>query len=161
MPQKKYPFELRERAVRMVLDALEADPAARRGIFRRIDDQLGVNPETLRSWVNQDQIDAGDLPGATTADAQRIKDLEKENRELRRTNQILKSASLFRISLDRFASANSARNRRFSASKSTDSAGVALPESMCLRTQTRRVSLLRPSSCASRVIAAFVVPGSA
>jgi transposase len=48
MPQKKYPLELRERAVRMVLDALEADPGARRGIFRRIGDQLGVNPETLR-----------------------------------------------------------------------------------------------------------------
>lgn len=89
MPQKKYPLELRERAVRMVLDALEADPGARRGIFRRIGDQLGVNPETLRSWVNQDQVDADDRPGTTTADAQRIKDLEKENRELRRANQIL------------------------------------------------------------------------
>ena len=55
-------------------------------------DQLGVNPETLRSWVNQDQVDAGDRPSTTTADAQRIKDLEKENRELRRANQILKSA---------------------------------------------------------------------
>ena len=161
MPQKKYPFELRERAVRMVLDALEADPAARRGIFRRVGDQLGVNPETLRSWVNQDQIDAGDRPGAATADAQCIKDLEKENRVLRRANQILKSASLFRISLARFASANSARSRRFSASKSTDSVVVALPESLCLRTQTRRVSLLRPSSPATRVIAPFAVSGSA
>src|SRR5699024_137719 len=65
------------------------------GIFRRIGDQLGVNPETLRSWVNQDQVDAGDRPGTTTADAQRIKDLEKENRELRRAYQILKSASAF------------------------------------------------------------------
>ena len=63
MRQKKYPIELRERAVRMVLYALEADPSARRGIFRRIGDQLGVNPETLRSWVNQDQVDAGDRPG--------------------------------------------------------------------------------------------------
>ena len=63
---KKVPLELRERAVRMVLDALEADPGARRGIFRRIGDQLGVNPETLRSWVNQDQVDAGDRPGTTT-----------------------------------------------------------------------------------------------
>src|SRR5699024_11644737 len=95
MPQKKYPLELRERAVRMVRDALEADPGARRGIFRRIGDQLGVNQETLRSWVNQDQVDAGDRPGTTTAEAQRIKDLEKENRELRRANQILKSASAF------------------------------------------------------------------
>src|SRR5699024_3231644 len=53
------------------------------------------------------------------------------------------------------------RNRRFSASKSTDSVGVALPESLCLRTQTRKVSLLRPSSFATRVIAPFAVSGSA
>src|SRR5699024_8188530 len=71
-----------------------------------------------------------------------------------------KAEALFRISLARFASANSARNRRFSASKSTDSAGVALPESLCLRTQTRKVSLLRPSSFATRVIAPFAVSGS-
>src|SRR5699024_10730578 len=102
MPQKKYPLELRERAVRMVLDALEADPGARRGIFRRIGDQLGVNPETLRPWVNQDQVADGDRPGTTTADAQRIKNLEKENRELRRANQILKSAlAFFAAELDR------------------------------------------------------------
>src|SRR5699024_3041877 len=94
MPLKKYPLELRERPVRMVLDAPEADPSARRSIFRRIGDQLGVNSETLRSWVNQDQVDAGDRPGTTTADAQGVKDLEKENRELRRANQILKSACL-------------------------------------------------------------------
>ena len=81
MPQRKYPIELRERAVRMVRDALETDPGARRDMLRRIGDQLGVNPETLR-------------PGTTTADAQRIKDLEKENRELRRANHIVKSASV-------------------------------------------------------------------
>src|SRR5699024_2687036 len=102
MPQKKYPLELRERAVRMVRDALEADPGARRGIFRRIGDQLGVNPETLRSWVNQDQVDAGDRPGTTTAEAQRVNDLGSGNRELRRADQILKSASaLFAAELDR------------------------------------------------------------
>src|SRR5699024_4499313 len=72
-----------------------------------------------------------------------------------------KAEALFRISLARFASANSARNRRFSASKSSDSVGVALPESLCLRTQTRKVSLLRPSSFATRVIAPFAVSGSA
>src|SRR5699024_9928645 len=72
-----------------------------------------------------------------------------------------KADALFRISLALFASANSARNRRFSASRSTDSAGVALPESLCLRTQTRRVPLLNPSSFATRVIAPFAVSGSA
>lgn len=95
MPQEKYPLELRKRAVRMVLDALAADRGARRGISRRIGEQLGVNPETLRSWVNQDQVGAGGRPGTTTADAQRIKDLEKVNRELRRAHQIPSSASAF------------------------------------------------------------------
>src|SRR5699024_7157431 len=66
-----------------------------------------------------------------------------------------------RISLARFASSNSVRNRRFSASRSTDSAGVALPDSLCLRSHTRRVSLLKPSSFATRVIAPFAVSGSA
>jgi len=54
---------------------LDADRDARCGIFRRIGDQPGVNPETLRSWVDQDQVDAGDRPG-TTADEPRIRDLE-------------------------------------------------------------------------------------
>lgn len=89
---RKVPLELREGADRIVLNLQEADPGARRGIFRCIGDQLGMNPETLQSWVNQDQVDTGDRPGTTTADAQRFKDVEKENRELRRANQILKSA---------------------------------------------------------------------
>lgn len=94
--QRKYPIELRERGTRMVLDALASDdPESRRGVYRRIGDQLGVNPETLRSWVKQAQVDAGDRPGTTTADSDRIKELEKEVRELRRANQILKSASAF------------------------------------------------------------------
>lgn len=94
--QRKYPIELRERAIRMVLDALASDdPESRRGVYRRIGDQLGVNSETLRSWVKQAQVDAGDRPGTTTVEAQRIKELEKEVRELRRANQILKSASAF------------------------------------------------------------------
>lgn len=94
--QRKYPLELRERGTRMVLDVLESnDSDAKRGVYRRIGDQLGVNPETLRSWVKQAQIDAGDRPGTTTAESERIKELEKENRELRRANQILKSASAF------------------------------------------------------------------
>lgn len=92
---RKYPDELRERAVRMVLDALEDDPSSQRGVFRRVGEQLGVNPETLRGWVRRVQIDAGDRPGTTTAEAERIHELEKEVRELRRANSILKSASAF------------------------------------------------------------------
>lgn len=94
--QRKYPLELCERAVRMVLDALGSkDPEEKRGVYRRIGDRLGINPETLRSWVKQAQIDAGDRPGTTTAESERIKELEKEVRQLRRANQILKSASAF------------------------------------------------------------------
>ncbi|MGO1354674.1 MULTISPECIES: IS3 family transposase [Brachybacterium] len=92
---RKYPDELRERAIRMVLDLLEEDPGSQRGVFRRVGDQLGVNPETLRGWVRQSQIDAGSRPGTTTDDAQKLVELEKEVRELRRANAILRSASGF------------------------------------------------------------------
>ena len=90
MGQKKYPDELRERATRMALDAL-ADPAWAWGAIRRIANELGVHPEALRTWVKKAQVDQGTRPGTTTDQAQRIKELEKEVRELRRANAILKS----------------------------------------------------------------------
>ena len=92
MRQKKCPDELRERATRMVLDAL-ADPARAKDAIRRIGEELGVHPEALRTWVKKAQVDGGLRPGTTTDQAQRIKELEKEVRELRRANAILKSAS--------------------------------------------------------------------
>jgi transposase len=92
--QRKYPNELRERATRMAIDARK-DPAARTGAFRRIGDQLGVNPEALRTWVSRAEIDEGLRPGTTTTDADRITELEREVRELRRANTILKQASAF------------------------------------------------------------------
>lgn len=91
---KKYPEELRERAIRMAVD-LRRDPATRQGALARVAEQLGINPETLRNWVNQAEVDAGDRPGTTSADAVRIAELERENRELRRSNAILRSASAF------------------------------------------------------------------
>ena len=91
---RKYPAELRERATRMAMDARK-EPATRQGALQRIAEQLGINAETLRSWVKQAEIDAGDRAGTTTSDAARIAELEKENRELRRANSILKSASAF------------------------------------------------------------------
>ncbi len=77
--------------------ALEArrDPATRVGAFKRIGEQLGIHPETLRNWVTQAEVDAGNRPGTTTSDAQRLAELERENRELRRANAILQSASAF------------------------------------------------------------------
>src|SRR5512135_2414022 len=91
---RKYPEELRERSIRMTLEARQ-DPAARSGACRRIGEQLGINPETLRGWVTQAEVDAGTRPGTTTADAARLAQLERENRELRRANAILRSASAF------------------------------------------------------------------
>jgi transposase-like protein len=57
--------------------------------------KLGMTPETLRVWVRRAQVDGGLRPGLTTDERQRLKDLEKENRELRRANEILKDASIF------------------------------------------------------------------
>ena len=91
---RKYPDELRERATRMAVEA-RLDPATRAGAFRRVGEQLGIHPETLRTWVRQAEIDEGHRAGTTTSDAQRLLELEKENRELRRANAILKSASAF------------------------------------------------------------------
>jgi len=77
--------------------AVEArqDPATRAGALKRIADQLGVHPEALRTWVKQAEVDDGVRPGTTTSDAERIAQLERENRELRRANTILKQASAF------------------------------------------------------------------
>ncbi len=91
---RKYPEELRERAIRMAVD-LRRDPATRSGALRRVGEQLGINPETLRNWVGQAEIDEGHRPGVTTAEARRIAELERENKELRRANEILRTASAF------------------------------------------------------------------
>ena len=91
---RKYPEELRERAIRMAVD-LRKDPSTKPGALRRVGEQLGIHPETLRNWVNQAEIDAGDRPGTSSDDAQRLAELEREVRELRRANAILRSASAF------------------------------------------------------------------
>jgi transposase len=91
---KRYPDELRERAVRMVFQVRE-ESGQQLGAVARVADQLGVNRETLRNWVRQAEIDAGKRPGTSTVDAQRIAELEREVRELRRANEILKAASAF------------------------------------------------------------------
>jgi transposase len=98
---RKYSVELRDRAIRMALDA-RRDPETRTGAIKRVADQLGIHPEALRTWVRQAEIDEGDRPGTTTADAQRLAELEREVRELRRANHILKtSAAFFAAELDR------------------------------------------------------------
>ncbi len=92
--QRKYPEELRERAVKMVSE-IRAREGRGRGEVARVARQLGVHRETLRLWVRQAQIDSGQRPGTSSEDARRIAELEREVRELRRANEILKAASAY------------------------------------------------------------------
>ncbi|MFJ7495777.1 IS3 family transposase [Streptomyces sp. NPDC097727] len=91
---RKYPDELRERATRLAVEARK-DPAGRAGAIKRIADQLDVHPEALRGWVKRAETDEGIVPGTTSQEAARIAQLEREVKELRRANAILKSASGF------------------------------------------------------------------
>ena len=91
---RKYSEELKDRATRMACEA-RRDPDSSRGAIKRIADQLGVHPEALRNWVRQAEIDGGVRPGTTSEDADRIAALERENRELRRANTILRQASAY------------------------------------------------------------------
>jgi transposase len=92
--QRKYPEELRERAVKMVFEVRERDGKGR-GEIARVGRQLGIHPEALRGWIRQAEIDGGTRPGTMTEDARRIAELEREVRELRRANEILKAASAY------------------------------------------------------------------
>jgi len=94
---QKYPAEVRDRAIRLVDDLLADDQLqlSVTGACRRVGEQLGINRDTLRGWVKQAQIDAGARPGVSSDDRRRLVELERENRELRRANAILKTASAF------------------------------------------------------------------
>ena len=92
--QRRYPPELKERAIRMVLERI-AETGERQGAVTRIARQLGIGPESLRHWVAQTEIDGGTRAGLTTEERARMKLLERDNRELRRANEILKAAATF------------------------------------------------------------------
>jgi len=93
---RKYPDELRVRAVRLVAEArAEDEKLSLNAAVQRIGPRVGVNPDTLRTWAKQSEIDTGRRPGVTTADAKRIRELEAEVRELKRANEILLAASSF------------------------------------------------------------------
>ena len=92
--RKPPPAELRERAVAMVFE-LRAETGNARGSIARVGHRLGINTETLRNWVQKAEVDSGQRPGTTSDDKKRIADLEKEVRELRRANEILKAASAY------------------------------------------------------------------
>ena len=94
MTQRRYPEELHGRAVKMVQEIREREGKGH-GEIARVGRQLDVHPEALRSWLQQAEIDGGERPGTTTGDKQRIAELEREVRELRRANEILKTASAY------------------------------------------------------------------
>jgi transposase len=90
----RYPDEVRERAVRMVLEHQDEYPSQWKAI-ESISAKLSINHETLRIWVRRAEIDAGVRPGLTTDERARLRELEREVKELRRANEILKAASAF------------------------------------------------------------------
>jgi transposase len=92
--RKPYPPEVRERAVRMVFET-QNDYPTQWAAIRSIADKIGCSGEALRNWVRQAETDTGGRPGLTSDERERLRELEKENRELRRANEILKRASAF------------------------------------------------------------------
>lgn len=92
---RKYPDELRDRSVRLVLDLVKDEEISVTTACRKIGQELGINADTLRGWVKEAQVKLGLRPGTPQADAARIRALEKENAELRRVNAILRTASAF------------------------------------------------------------------
>ena len=91
---RRYSEERKDQAVRLVRQ-LRAELGTEEGVVGRVARQLGYGTESVRSWVKRADIDQGIKPGTTTADAERIKQLEQEVRELKRANEILRRASVF------------------------------------------------------------------
>src|SRR3712207_6199502 len=93
---REEPDEPREGAIRVALDLADgAEKLSVNAACKRVGEQLGIVPDLPRNWVQQARIDAGNAPGLTTDERARLVELERENRELRRANEILKSASAF------------------------------------------------------------------
>ena len=92
--RSRYSAEVRERAVRMVFDQ-EGRHNSQWGAIRSIAEKLGCTAETLRKWVRQAERDNGSRAGLTTDERERLKHLERENRELKRANEILRKASAY------------------------------------------------------------------
>ena len=102
---KRYSPEVRERAVRLVFEH-QHEHGSQWAAIVSFAAKIGCTPETLRGWVRRAEVDGGRRAGVTSSERERLKVLERENRELRRANEILKSASLF------FATELDGRTRR-------------------------------------------------
>jgi transposase len=102
---KRYSPEVRERAVRMVLEH-EEEYSSQWAAIESISEKFGCSSETLRKWIRRVERDSGQRAGPTTGERERIKDLERENRELKRANEILRKASAY------FAQAELDRRRK-------------------------------------------------
>lgn len=94
MAKNNYPAEMRERAVRLVVEQ-HAAGGSEWAAIESVAEKLGVGVQTMRRWVRQQQRDAGERGGVKTSERERIKQLERENFELRRANEILRKASAF------------------------------------------------------------------
>jgi transposase len=92
--QSKYPAELRERAVRLVLEQ-QATYESQWAAIVSIAEKVGCSTEALRKWLRQAERDTGQRPGPTTTERERIRELERENSELKRANEILRKASAY------------------------------------------------------------------
>jgi transposase len=93
---KQYPIELRQRALRLVAEACESEQYETEwAAICAVASRVGVNNETLRKWLRRFEVDAGTRPGTTSEELAEIRRLKRENAELRRANEILRTASAF------------------------------------------------------------------
>ena len=90
----RYSPEIRERSVRLVLDQMDKH-SSQWAAIQSVASKIGCTAETLRKWVRQAEYDSGSRDGLTTAERTRLKELERENRELKRSNEILRKASAY------------------------------------------------------------------
>ena len=128
----EYPRVLRERAVRMVVE-VRADYPSEYPAMTAVAQMLGIgSPETIRTWIRREQVDAGDRPGVTTDAAVEIKRLKRENAELRRANEILKAASaFFAAELDRPHKRESPSSTNTRTAPRAGSDGVSSRSALC------------------------------